>query len=229
MAELEKKFFGNLKGSLGDVVFRSRNEKNYVAHKPKSYNAPVTAGFKERTGKFKISVKLASAIYSFYPLKKIWTGVVASGKSAFTHLVQINYPFVEDGNITNMIAMVPRSSFGVDLQNLTMDNTALSIELAPLAEASNIDTSIEKQIQILAVVFLQQPVQAGLPDYDFLKITSAKIDIDTTNPVVFNIPLLTADSSIAGNYTNKKVMLTAITYDETGAVVQFSSTVNHTV
>ena len=227
MAELEKKFFGNLKGSLGDVVFRNRNEKNYVAHKPKSYNAPSTAEFKERTGKFKLAVKLASAIYSFYPLKKIWAGAVASGKSAFPHIVQVNYPFVEESNITNMVAMAPRSSFGVNLQNLNIDNTSLTIELAPIAEASNVDTSVEKQIQILAVVFLQQPVQAGLPDYDFLKITSAKMNIDVVNPIVFDMPLFTADSGIAGNYTNKKVMFTAITYDETDSVVQFSSTVNY--
>lgn len=227
MAELEKKFFGNLKGSLGDVVFRNRNEKNYVAHKPKSYNAPSTAEFKQRTGKFKLAVKLASAIYSFYPLKKIWAGAVTGGKSAFPHLVQVNYPFVEESNITNMVAMAPRSSFGVNLQNLNIDNTSLTIELAPIAEASNVDTSVEKQIQILAVVFLQQPVQAGLPDYDFLKITSAKMNIDAVNPIVFNMPLFTADSGIAGNYTNKKIMFTAITYDETDSVVQFSSTVNY--
>lgn len=227
MAELEKKFFGSLKGSLGDVVFRSRNEKNYVSRKPKTYSPPEDAGYKERTGKFKLAVKLASAIYSFNPLKKIWADAVTNGKSAFTHLVQLNYPFIEEADITNMIAMAPRSSFGVKLTNLTIDDNSLTVELAPLADASNIDVSVEKQIQLLAVVFLQQPVQSGLPVYDFLRITSAKVDIDAVNPVVFNIPLLTADSGIAGNYTNKKVMFTAITYDESGSVVQFSSTINY--
>lgn len=227
MAELEKKFFGKLKGSLGDVVFRSRNEKNYVSHKPKSYTAPDTADFKQRTGKFKIAVKLASAIYSFQPLKKIWAGVVTSGKSPFTHLVKVNYPFVEEGNLSNMISMAPRSSFGVNLQNLTLDDTALIIELAALSEVSNINISLEKKIQILAVVFLQQPVQNTLPAYDFLKVASVKQDINLVNQLTFNIPLLTADSGISVNYTNKKVMFTAVTFDENDSIVQCSSTINY--
>lgn len=229
MAELEKKFFGSLKGSLGDVVFRSRNEKNYVSRKPKSYSAPGDAGYKERTGKFKLAVKLASAIYSFDPLKKIWAGAVSNGKSPFTQIMQVNYPFVEEKDISNMVNMTPRSSFGVKLQTLTLDNDSLSIELLPLSVISNIDTVIEKKIQALAVVFLTQPVNEALPVYDSLKITSAKIDVDTVNPLVFNIPLLTADSGIAENYTGKKVLFTVITYDENGSVVQFSSTVNYAV
>lgn len=229
MAELEKKIFGSLKGSLGDVVFRSRNEKNYIAQRPKSYTLPDNEGFRQRTGKFKLNVKLASAIYSFYPIKKIWADAATNGKSAFTHLVRINYPFVEENDISNMINMTPRSSFGVSLNNLTMDNTALTIELAPFSEASNVDTSVEKQIQILAVVFLKQPIHSTLPEYDFLKITSAKMNIDTVNPIVFNIPLLTADSDIAANYTSKKVIFTVITYNEADSVVQFSSTVNYAV
>ena len=62
MAELEKKFFGNLKGSLGDVVFRQRNEKNYVAHKPKSYTPPDDPKYRERTSKFRIVQYLSQRI-----------------------------------------------------------------------------------------------------------------------------------------------------------------------
>lgn len=229
MAELEKKFFGNLKGSLGDVVFRSRNEKNYVAHKPKSYTSPSDPKFKARTGKFRMAVKLTSAVYSFQPIKKIWSSVVASGKSPFSHLVQLNYPFVEDGNISNMVNMVPRSAFGINLQNITVDNESVVIELAPLSELSNVDVNIEKKIQILAVVFLQQPVQDTLPAYDFLKISSLKLDVNLGNPLTFNIPYSTANIGISNNYTNRKVIFTALTFDENGSVVQYSSTINQTV
>lgn len=228
MAELEKKIFGNLKGSLGDVVFRSRNDKNYIAHKPKSYTSPDDPQFKARTGKFRMAVKLASAVYSFQPIKKIWSSVVASGKSPFSHLVQLNYPFVEDGDISNMVNMVPRSAFGINLQNITVDNESVVIELAPLSDLSNIDVNIEKKIQILAVVFLQQPIQETLPAYDFLKISSLKLDINMGNPLTFNIPYSTADVGISGNYTKRKVIFTALTFDENGSVVQYSSTINQT-
>lgn len=229
MAELEKKFFGNLKGSLGDVVFRSRNEKNYIAQKPTSYTSPDDPQFKARTGKFRMAVKLASAVYSFYPIKKIWSSVVASGKSPFSYLVQLNYPFVENGDISNMVNMVPRSSFGVNLQNIVVDNESVVIELAPLTDLSNIDVNIEKKIQILAVVLLQQPVQDTLPAYDFLKISSLKLDITMGNPLTFNIPYSTADVGISDNYTKRKVIFTALTFDEHGSVVQYSSTINPTV
>lgn len=229
MAELENKIFGSLKGSLGDVVFRSRNEKNYISRKPKSYSRPDDPGFKERTGKFKLAVKLASAIYSFSPLKKIYNAASADGKSGFTQLMQTNYPFVGMDDVSNMIKMSPPSSFGVNLNNLSMDNNSLSVELSQFSDASNINSSVEKQIQLLAVVFLKQPVQAGLPEYDFLKVTSAKVNIDFVDPVTFNVPLLTAESGMAANYTNKKVIFTAVTYDDSNSVIQISTTVNQTV
>ncbi|MFZ6033707.1 MAG: hypothetical protein ACOYVE_10430 [Melioribacter sp.] len=229
MAQLDKKFFGKLKGSLGDIVFRSRNDKNYIAHKPVSYTPPDTPEFRERISKFRLAVKLASAIYSFESLKKLWKSVVPSGASPFSHLVKINYPFVLDNDLSNMIIMTPRSSFGVKLQSLTLNNDALDIELAPLTDLSNVNPDIEKKIQILVVVFLQQPLNSTLPDYDFLKVSSVKTSINLNDPITFNIPLLTADSEILVNYTNRKVIFTAITFDENEDEIQFSSTINYTV
>lgn len=229
MAQLDKKFFGKLKGSLGDVVFRSRNDKNYVAHKPKSYTPPDTPQFRERVSKFRIAVKLASAIYSFQPLKKLWKSVVPSGTSPFSHLVRINYPYVQDNDLSNMIIMAPRSSFGVKLENLTINNDVLNIELAPLTDLSNVNPDIEKRIQLMAVVFLQQPINNTLPAYDFIKVSSVKTLINLTDPITFNIPLLTADSEISLNYTNRKVIFTAVTFDENEKEIQFSSTINYTV
>ncbi|MGK9477376.1 hypothetical protein [Melioribacter sp. OK-6-Me] len=229
MAQLDKRFFGKLKGSLGDIVFRSRNEKNYIAHKPASYTPPDTPEFRERISKFRIAVKLASAIYSFQSLKKIWKSLVPAGTSPFSHLVKINYPFVLDNDITNMIMMTPRSSFGIKVQSLNINNNVLNIELAPLTNLSNVNPDIEKKIQILALIFLQLPVNSTLPAYEFLQISSPKTLINLTDPLVFNIPLLTADSELLPNYTNKKVVFTAITFDENEEEVQFSSTINYTL
>lgn len=229
MAQLEKKFFGSLKGALGDVVFRSRNEKNFISQKPKSYTPPDTPEFKERTGKFKIAVKLASAIYSLYPLKQIWNLSSPAGKSAFNYLVQVNYPFVEERSLSNMIKMVPRSSFGVTLQSLTLDNLDLNIQLAPLTDASNINLSIEKEIQIFAVIFMGMPVNPALPQYDFLKVSSVKQTLNLSDPVLFSLPFRTADTDLLENYTIKQVLFTALTFNENDSIVQYSSTISNIV
>jgi len=229
MAQLEKKFFGRLKGSLGDVVFRSRNDKNYIAQKPKSYTPPSDPKFKERTGKFRVAVKLASTIYSIDHLKQIWNANAGAGKTAFNELVQVNYPFVADGNLTNLIKIVPKSSFGIKLQTLTMDDSTLNIELAALSELSNIDVTVEKQIQILAVIFLGTPINEALPSYEFINVSSSKQLISLSGPLTFSIPLLTADTDVAVNYSNKKVLFTALTFDENNSLVQYSSTVNYNV
>lgn len=229
MAELEKKFFGRLKGKLGDVVFRSRNEKNYIAHKPKSYNIPDNPAFKNRTGRFRTSVKIASAIYSSVPLKNIWKKITPAGKIAFSNLVQVNYPFVQNGDITNMVMLVPRSAFGVNLQTLTLDADTLNIELGVLSEISNIDSSVEKKIQLYAIVFMNNPVNSALPVSDILKMSSAKQLINFNDPLTFNIAIGTADKAVAENYSNKKVLFTALTFDENDNVVQYSSTIYHAV
>jgi len=229
MAELEQKFFGRLKGSLGDVVFRSRNDKNFISHRPKSYTAPDDPNYKERTGKFKMSVKLASAIYSFFQLKKIWNDFVPAGKTAFNNLVQTNYPYVSNGNLSNRINLVPKSSFGINLDTLTLDNNSLVVNLEELTEASNIDTIVEKQLQLLVLVFLETPVDEAMPPYEFINLSSGKQTITLNNPLTFNIPLSTTDKMYVSDYSNKKVLFTALTYDENDNVVQFSSTINHSV
>jgi hypothetical protein len=110
-----------------------------------------------------------------------------------------------------------------------MRNESLNIELAALSAASSINASVEKKIQILAIVFLYNPLHDGLPVFDFLKLLSLKLDIDNVNPITFDIPLLTADSEIAANYGSRKIIFAALTFDSDDTLVQFSSTVNHAV
>ena len=101
MAELNKTVLGRLSGAVGDVVFRQRNGKNYVGTKPAPFmpgDDPASVARRER---FAITGKLAKAINSIAIIKSLWKESTPSGLSPYLYMVQLNYPHIVDGAVSN--------------------------------------------------------------------------------------------------------------------------------
>lgn len=71
MAQLKNKYFGELKGKLGDVVFRQRGKTNYITQQPSKYNRSQNHEHQNRINTFRFSIKLASVVNSISDLKEI--------------------------------------------------------------------------------------------------------------------------------------------------------------
>lgn len=212
MAELNKKYFGNLTGKFGDVVFRQRGSKNYVAQKPKSYSPPQTPEFLERTGKFKLSIRLASVINSIAELKVIWTPLV-TGKLVFHHLVSLNYQAIETAGVNNQVKVSPDTGFGARLESAVPGGSSLTVNMHPLTVESGIDLSVEKEIQLAAAAVFADPNVEGLVPVHIFPLLSARTVFNLTDPLTFVVNFSTADADLTGSYNSKKFFCTLITFD----------------
>lgn len=124
MAEINKKFFGDLKGKFGDAVFRTRGSKNFVARKGK-FRKPDTDEFRNRTDTFKLSAKLASLINSEKYLKIIWQNKLGKGILVYPNLISINYSAFSGASITGIPLLVPENGIGVKVDTVSIDNDNL--------------------------------------------------------------------------------------------------------
>ena len=88
MAEINKQVLGKLTGTLGDIVFRQRNGKNYVSMRPSSYPASDNPAIIAKREKFLLAVQLGSNINSNSYLKEIWRSYTPSGLIPFNYMVK---------------------------------------------------------------------------------------------------------------------------------------------
>ena len=229
MAELDKHMFGNIKGKFGKAVFRQRNGVNYIAQRPSSYTAPGGEEYQKRTGKFKITSKIASVINSVPLLKEIWSLNTPKNLSVYNYLISKNYPAINDDRTTGLLKITPDSKIGVRLNTVQLTTDKLTVNLFPLTESSLIDPVVEKKVQIISILCLSSPLDPALPGFEVVPfISSAKVfDLDTA--VAFEILISTANESLIALYQNKSIHSTLITYSENDTLINYSSTFSYTL
>ncbi len=228
MAELNKKFFGNLTGTFGDAVFRQRGKTNYIAQRPKNYTVPDSEKFRNRAGKFKLTIKLSSALVKIPVIKEIWNSKITGDTTAYQTIITTNYPATALNDISGKVNMVPDDGIGVFMDSCIIGADKLTLTLAPLTDNAGIDINVEKKIQLVSVLFLNNPVVEGDKSYIFLKINSPKIDFNLTEPVVFDIPFATSDVISLADYQGKKAYFTVITFDAEDKFVNYAKTFSYT-
>lgn len=224
MAELKKPLFGNIKGSFGNAVFRQRNGKNYLVQKPSNYRPPSTEDYFIRTTKFKIASKISSIINSDSTLKEIWYSVKPKNQTLYNYLISVVYPSISIDSINSSLRIVPNTQIGVRLNNASIIQDKLTVNLHPLTNASLIDSNIEKNSKIISIVTLINPINVELPNYDSVLISSNLVEVNIDDPLTFEFILSTTNQQKLSSYQNKSLFSTLVTYDENSRIVHFSNT-----
>jgi len=224
MAQLKNRFFGELKGSFGDVVFRQRNGKNYTAKKPKEYTVPMDGKYQLRTAKFRLALKLASKANSLELLNLLWKRILPKGISPYQQLVSEIYPSVGFNDITGKPSFTPKDGFGVVVASGSLSEAALTVTLNPLTEASTIDPALEKTIMMLSIIFANSPAVEGINAYEIISVVSPIQPVNLAAGLTFTSGLSTSDSQLIAQYTVKKIYNTLITFDEQNIPVKFANT-----
>lgn len=225
MATLKKKFFGNLSGKFGDAVFRQVGDKNIIAQRPSGYKTPDTQEFKDRTTKFGLSIQLAKSIYRLPALKVFWEREYPGAARIFNLIVRTNYPFISSDGISSSPHLLPaENGFNVNLNSNNITANSISLEVASLTDAAEINTDIEKKIRLILVMLLADPIDKRLPAFSFLKIQSEDLNLTVTDPLIFNIVPAQNYSDRILNYTQKKAFFVLITLNDNNDLVNHSST-----
>lgn len=224
MAKLTQKILGKVSGSLGDLTFRQRNGKNYLASRPESFIPGTDEASITRREKFGFSVKLASLINSDDRLKSIWSKQTPQGKYSYNYIVQMNYPTITANSVTNSTKLVPNNGFYTSVSSLNFNSNNIELVINPLGLESGIDTSVEKNIQLVSLISLSEPQSEQVEKSYLIMLNSQTQPITLDNELTFTIPISNQNQNIINKYNSKTTLFTLLTLDETNSVYNFSDT-----
>lgn len=228
MAELKNRYFGEIKGSFGDVVFRRRNGKNYTARKPRKYTKPNTEEYINRVNAFRTSIKFSSVVNSIPELKKFWSMEVSGGKTPYQYLISRSFDTFKSADTVLASKITPNKGFGVVVDECTLNGTSLNMRIQPLLASSGIDTGNESKIKLISIIQFYEPLTGDSTSFEFITLNSNDTAIDLNESLNFTIQLSTAQANTLALYKKCRIFSTLITYDAGEQPVKYANTFSST-
>lgn len=224
MATLNKQVLGRVTGAVGDVVFRSKNGKNYVSSKPANVKVSNSQIAVAARSKFRISIKFAQAISSNHMLKALWYSVKPVNMSAANFIFRENYPHITQSGINNSVSLVPGFGFSVGnpVVNITADR--LRVDIDALGDNTGIVPASEPNLRMMAVIFLTSPTDPSQKPYEFLSLSSLNVTTVLDAALTFTANLSSQQEQIFNLYQTTKIFCTIVSLNAEQNAVHFAST-----
>ncbi len=225
MAQFNKQILGQAQGAVGDITFRKRNGKTYLAAKP----APFTPGSDDksvaRRGKFSITIKFAKSINSIPLLKNLWQKDAPAGVTTFNHITRTNYAMIGSGSfMTALVRLTPSLGFNISNPVAVLGPNEIKVNLDAIGDSSGIDVLNESSIKLVSIVYLGNPTDASLKKYNFLTFVSDAKATDLSTALEFNTALDNVVTQMLTIYQERKAFFALVTLDSEGNVVHYSNT-----
>ncbi|MDD8017242.1 MAG: hypothetical protein PHP42_02595 [Bacteroidota bacterium] len=224
MATLNKSILGKVSGTVGDITFRQRKNKNIISVKPAHFIPGNDPDSIARRKKFAMATKLAKAIYSLKEVKSLWEEETPSSMLPFNHVMQSNYAAIDDEELSALVKLTPSQDFIASLVSSEISAGRITVGIAPLGSNTGINPAEETTLQLLAVVYLNNPVDASVEKNTFLQWASEVQPLTLTEALNFSLQMSSVESQIIGKYHNQKLFVTVVTKDAAGNVVSCSNT-----
>ena len=225
MGEIKNGILSELKGSVGHVTGRIVNGRNILSRKSGFRKVSASPNLLKVKNKFKIGVKLGSAMNKFDVLKAVWKNNTPDGMNFFSYFVQSNYKLTGEGVLTNKNIITPYGGFPVDVTANDITSTSVSITLGALAGTYNFDTNAETNVKMCAVIYLSGTADLQAAPYYLMTVDFDPQAMQLDNTLSFTRALLKADQVIFESYTDHKVYAAIVTLDADNNPVNFSSTI----
>jgi len=224
MAQINKSVLGKVSGALGDVVFRERYGKSYVAIRPTSFLPGTDPESVGRRLKFELSIKFSQIINSEQVLKPLWTKVTPAGLSPFNYIMKIDYPYIEVDNVTDLAKIVPDLGFGIRTASVSFTSTEIRLSISPIEQSTRINTDIEKEIQMISVMFFNNPLDESVEGYYLTNLSSPAQLLTVTEPLEFSALLYSEQTVYYDKFQNHKAFIVLVTLDADKKPVNYSTT-----
>ena len=225
MAQLNKQVLGQNRGKVADVVFRKNGNSTFTSSRPGSYkvnNTPTTLLVKQ---KFRLAVKIASAINKISDLKMLWPHNADKRFSRFNEMVKMNFGLITGPEMSGSIALTYDLGFHLKSTEVFISDTNVAFTADPIGNTAGVDENIEKFTVAKGVIVLADPIdaRAGKPIY-VIEVAGGKQSLDLQAEINVNILLDDRESQLINMYNVKKAYLTLLTTNQSGAVVHYSNT-----
>lgn len=225
MARLNKQVLGRVRGAVGDLVFRERNGKNFIGVKPSPFMPGTDAASIARRARFALNAKLASTINNNAQLKSIWYNKAPLGLSSHNFILRQNYSFVQPGNISDMVKILPDAGFGLSASNLTISSTQISVSVGPIGTNAGVDAEAEPNTRLYCLLYLYDAVDESVAPNDFMLFTSANQATVLDSELAFNFGLTNQNSQLFSKYNTTKTFFALVTLDGADNISHNSNTV----
>jgi hypothetical protein len=220
---LVRGIFDTISGRVGDVVYRHKNGKTFVASRPKKRSTEKTAYEKALQMKFGITGKIARTINSMEVLKYFWKGVTARNHAAYNKIFKENYKRINIENLSGYANIVPMGGFNVTEGSLKLNEEDIVIQCKKLGSESEFNTKIEKYIIAAGIIILKNPKIENVPVYEVRAFKTEKHLLTPGENQILAYKLTTQELSSFEDYSLKSLAAVFITLDEEGNPVQHST------
>lgn len=224
MAQLKNKYFGELKGKLGDVVFRQKGNRNFISQTKRKYSSPNNPDYFNRLETFRLSTKFASAIHSIIDLRKIWFDKKTTDVALFNHIVSRVYPAIKSIDTFNLVKITPEKSFAIRSNTIRLNETQFEIDIEPLGDNSGINTSVETKARVVNVVWLYENNLTNIPQNEFISFVTDYKDLNIHKNTIYSINFSSNITEILKLYNKGRVYSSLITYSNEMNIINYSNT-----
>lgn len=228
MANILNELTGRASGKVGNLVYRITNGVTTLCAAPLKPKPSTKPEVIERRNRFRNTLRLASSMNRIAPLKTLWKNTEILGMrkklSAFSKMIQKNYPYISVMGVQDSIYLGPDFGFPVSTSTVDVSDELLSVTVEALGNDQLIDTNIEKYISLATVCVLTDPVDVNLEKLVFYSSISDKVLLNLANPLTFDIDIRGKVREMFNAYDSTKAFFILITFDELGNPVGFSQT-----
>jgi hypothetical protein len=224
MARLRKQVLGVLKGAIAEVVFKKIGNTYYVAARPESFipGTDPASVFRRDQGAF--VGKLASKIYSIGIIKKLWAPHVENTSRIYQRIWTENYHAANCNDPDQPVKMGPTVGFELSNPTLTLIEKSVHLKADPLGIFAEFIPENAKYITAAAVMVLRDSIIPGDVPLHIIPLTSAASEINLSEELNIQIPLLSNQTKIYHDYHSKKCYMILIVTDDSGIPLFHSST-----
>jgi hypothetical protein len=210
--KLDKKILGMPKGSLGDLTFKTRKGKTYIATRPKKV-IRTDPNSLEAKGKFSFASGLFSAMYKVHIFKTIWDMSEIPGENGYKKMF-INYNRIsKDRDLSSVLLLPVEAGFTVNFISAEFSGDNLKIITAPLGADSAIST--DQKISAQGVIVQKDPGEPERKQYSFLPYASDSIIQDGNDNLVFDLSMTTG-GNLLPSYESRYFFFNLVTKDKQG-------------
>ncbi len=217
MARVEKNFLGEVRGKIGDVVYRKRGKKIIAASAPKKRTKKFSPAEIANQKKMRVAGKFAGAVKGIEVLKKIWEAVeIEKYEDSYpvNKISGVNYDFFLPGKATDENIITPEG-FNFPVKRVECLDSQIELKLNELPQKKG----NEKFVFVLLAWFEKPRLRKYGSYANECIVKEAKSNV---KKIIFELDEIVKMKE--SRYREKIIYLALVIVDEDENVVRWSST-----
>jgi hypothetical protein len=217
--------FDKISGRVGDVVYRHKNGKTYVARRPKKRSTEKSTYEKALQKKFGLSGQIARSINSIEALKYFWKLVTARNHAPYNRIFKENYRQIKVEDLSGFAQITPIGGFDLTEGSLKLNESDIVIQCKALGKQSVFNTIIEKYIIAAGIIILKDPKIENIPSFEVIPFETKKNLLYPGDYLSLSLELKGSILGLYESYSIKTAAAVFITLDEEGKPMQYSTSI----